>query len=116
MQRIEGTVATNSRPSGLERVHAQDSVRQEGWPVSRRNFLASALAVTGLGTARSLFRYEDYLFAANDARQLAIKKPVAVVEAPFNLGLRPPRPGHEPGVRYLAEKLTGYGLPKALAL
>ena len=32
-------------------------------------------------------------------------KPIAVLDAPSNLGLRPPRPDAEPGVRHLAEAL-----------
>lgn len=32
-------------------------------------------------------------------------RPIAVLDAPSNLGLRPPRPGAEPGVRHLASAL-----------
>ncbi|WP_394846063.1 arginase family protein [Pendulispora brunnea] len=35
---------------------------------------------------------------------------IGVVDAPFHLGLRPPKPGHEPGVRKLADALRGTGL------
>ena len=35
---------------------------------------------------------------------------IGVVDAPFNLGLRQPKPGHEPGVRKLAAALRGTGL------
>lgn len=38
----------------------------------------------------------------------------AVLDAPSNLGLRPPRPGVEPGVRRLADALRGCGLVEAL--
>ena len=88
--------------------------REEASVVSRRTFLASAVAATGCGAARSLFSYRDYFSAADDTKRFTIKKKIAVVEAPLNLGLRPPHPGHEPGVRLLARKLTAYGLPKAV--
>lgn len=32
-------------------------------------------------------------------------RPIAVLDAPSNLGLRPPSPGHEPGVRHMASAL-----------
>ncbi|WP_394851158.1 arginase family protein [Pendulispora rubella] len=35
---------------------------------------------------------------------------IGVVDAPFNLGLRPPKPGHEPGVRKLAGALRATDL------
>ncbi|MGH9014244.1 MAG: arginase family protein [Acidimicrobiia bacterium] len=35
---------------------------------------------------------------------------IAVLDAPSNLGLRPPREGHEPGVRLLAGALRGHGI------
>ncbi|WUH99753.1 arginase family protein [Spirillospora sp. NBC_00431] len=35
---------------------------------------------------------------------------IAVLDAPSNLGLRPPREGHEPGVRLLARALRGQGI------
>ena len=37
-------------------------------------------------------------------------KPAAVIDAPSNLGLRPPGPGLEPGVRRLASALRGRGI------
>ena len=37
-------------------------------------------------------------------------KPAAVIDAPSNLGLRPPGPGREPGVRRLASALRGRGI------
>jgi len=39
-----------------------------------------------------------------------VLKPVTVVDAPSNLGLRPPAPGREPGVRRLASTLRGRGI------
>lgn len=39
---------------------------------------------------------------------------IVAIDAPSNLGLRPPRPGHEPGVRRLPEALRGAGLLTAL--
>jgi arginase len=41
-------------------------------------------------------------------------KPLVVVEAPSNLGLMPPAPGREPGVRRLPEALALAGLPARL--
>ncbi|MES9537084.1 arginase family protein [Actinomadura sp. NPDC000600] len=35
---------------------------------------------------------------------------IAVLDAPSNLGLRPPREGHEPGVRRLARALRGHDI------
>jgi arginase len=40
---------------------------------------------------------------------------IAVLDAPTNLGLRPPRPGAEPGVRGLASALRGHDLVRRLA-
>ncbi|TDE18793.1 arginase family protein [Actinomadura sp. 6K520] len=40
---------------------------------------------------------------------------IAVLDAPSNLGLRPPREGHEPGVRRLARALRGHGILGRLA-
>ncbi len=37
-------------------------------------------------------------------------KPVAILDAPSNLGLRPPRPDHEPGVWRLAGALREHGI------
>lgn len=39
-----------------------------------------------------------------------MKRPIAVLDAPSNLGLRPPRPGAEPGVSGLARSLRGRAL------
>jgi arginase len=65
-------------------------------PLTRRQFLVTAAVLP----------------AALRARRL--KNPIAVIEAPFNLGLRPPRPGAQPGVRRLAEVLVANGLPGAI--
>jgi arginase len=40
--------------------------------------------------------------------------PVVILEAPSNLGLMPPAPGREPGVRRLPEALARAGLPAVL--
>jgi arginase len=40
---------------------------------------------------------------------------VFLIEAPSNLGLKPPRPGVEPGVRRLPEALAAAGLGEAIA-
>lgn len=40
---------------------------------------------------------------------------LTIIEAPSNLGLKPPAPGKEPGVRRLPEGLARAGLPAALA-
>src|SRR5688572_5801153 len=39
---------------------------------------------------------------------------ITVVDAPSNLGLRPPAPGVEPGVKGLAAALRGHGLVSRL--
>ncbi|MEV5708088.1 arginase family protein [Actinoallomurus sp. NPDC052274] len=39
-----------------------------------------------------------------------VQRSIAVLDAPSNLGLRPPREGHEPGVRGLAAALRGHGV------
>jgi arginase len=39
---------------------------------------------------------------------------LAVLDAPSNLGLRPPAPGREPGVRRLAEALRACGIVERL--
>jgi arginase len=39
-----------------------------------------------------------------------VTKSVSVIDAPSNLGLRPPGPGREPGVRRLASALRGRGI------
>lgn len=39
---------------------------------------------------------------------------IAVLDAPSNLGLRPPREGHEPGVRRLARALRGHRVVERL--
>ena len=41
-------------------------------------------------------------------------KPISVIDAPSNLGLRPPGPGLEPGVRRLASALRGRGVVERL--
>jgi arginase len=43
-----------------------------------------------------------------------MQRRLVVIEAPSNLGLKPPRPGAEPGVRRLPEALAAAGLPGAL--
>jgi arginase len=39
-----------------------------------------------------------------------MRKPLAMLDAPSNLGLRPPREGREPGVRRMAAALRATGL------
>lgn len=41
---------------------------------------------------------------------------IALLDAPSNLGLRPPSPGVEPGVKRLAEAIRATGLPKRLGV
>ncbi|MGI8821069.1 MAG: arginase family protein [Chthoniobacterales bacterium] len=41
-------------------------------------------------------------------------KPIAILDAPSNLGLRPPRPEHEPGVWRLAATLREHGIVSRL--
>src|SRR5512134_2274779 len=42
------------------------------------------------------------------------ERAVVIVEAPSNLGLMPPAPGREPGVRRMPEALARAGLPAEL--
>lgn len=44
-----------------------------------------------------------------------IRRPLVVIEAPSNLGLMPPAPGHEPGTRGAPDTLRSLGLHAALA-
>jgi arginase len=44
-----------------------------------------------------------------------IRRPLEIVEAPSNLGLRPPAPGRQPGVRRMPEALRAAGLHARLA-
>src|SRR5688572_15466055 len=39
-----------------------------------------------------------------------MKRPIVVLDAPSNLGLRPPAPGHAPGVYKLPDALRAQGL------
>ncbi len=43
-----------------------------------------------------------------------LPKPIVIVECPSNLGLKAPRPGHEPGVKRLPQWLHSHGLYNAL--
>lgn len=55
--------------------------------------------------------------ATRDARSVlnaAMSVVPTIIEAPSNLGLKPPRPGADPGVRRLPEALAAAGLPAAL--
>jgi len=47
--------------------------------------------------------------------QMAMTRAPTIIEAPSNLGLRPPRAGAAPGVRRLPEALAAAGLPAALS-
>ena len=44
----------------------------------------------------------------------ALERTIAVLDAPSNLGLRPPRPGAEPGCKKLAGALRGQGIVERL--
>ncbi len=44
----------------------------------------------------------------------APERTIAVLDAPSNLGLRPPRPGAEPGCKKLAGALRGQGIVERL--
>jgi arginase len=55
-------------------------------------------------TAGFLINRSRLLFASSGM------KPIAIFDAPSNLGLRPPRPGHEPGVWRLAATLREHGI------
>lgn len=87
--------------------------RSEFSRIGRREFLASAAAMGLLASAGKISAFGDTT-NSDDALPLVVKKPIVVVEAPFNLGLRPSAPGKQPGVRRLAQVLTEDGLPKAI--
>jgi arginase len=72
---------------------------------TRRIFLQRAMAAAASGLLASSGRP---LFA--EARM----KLVAILDAPSNLGLRPPRPDHEPGVWRLAAALREHGIVSLL--
>jgi arginase len=82
--------------------------------IGRRELLAAA-GVTGLlASASRAFSAFASIAASDNSIRLVVRRPVAIVEAPFNLGLRPPSPGKQPGVRRLAKVLREDGLPKAV--
>jgi arginase len=82
--------------------------------MKRRDFL-SAITISGaLAVTRNPLSSSDSPPATEDAQSSVIKRPIVIVEAPFNLGLRPPSPGKQPGVRRLAQVLSEDGLPKAV--
>lgn len=43
-----------------------------------------------------------------------MRRKIAVLDAPSNLGLRPPQPGRQPGVRHLPKSLRAHGLLQRL--
>jgi arginase len=47
-------------------------------------------------------------------KKKALERMIAVLDAPSNLGLRPPRPGAEPGCKKLAGALRGQGIVERL--
>jgi arginase len=49
-----------------------------------------------------------------DGAAMVGSRPVVVIEAPSNLGLKPPAPGREPGVRRLPETIRRAGLDERL--
>jgi arginase len=68
---------------------------------TRRRFLRQVMAGV---TAGFLINRSRLLFARSEM------KPIAILDAPSNLGLRPPRPKHEPGVWQLAAALRSQGI------
>ncbi|QWP78224.1 arginase family protein [Lysobacter sp. K5869] len=79
--------------------------------------LAGACALLALSACGAALAEPADAGAAVAARapRIAARAPrIAALDAPSNLGLRPPRPGQEPGVRRLPEALRGAGLLTAL--
>lgn len=66
---------------------------------------ALVLAMTGMGQAQEEDRTADSLHVAGG---------IVFLEAPSNLGLRPPKPGVEPGVKQLPEAIRATGLLRRL--
>ncbi|HEY3204963.1 MAG TPA: arginase family protein [Thermoanaerobaculia bacterium] len=55
-----------------------------------------------------------WLSARPAARKDSRPRPLVLIEAPSNLGLKPPKPGKEPGTRHLPEALARAGLSEKL--
>jgi arginase len=72
---------------------------------TRRSFLRKVMAGV---TAGFLINPSRLLFAKSEM------KPIAILDAPSNLGLRPPRPDHEPGAWRLAVALREHGIVSKL--
>jgi arginase len=72
-------------------------------------FKSAHLQIIVFGAALLLFA-----IAAQGAPQMTSPTPIAVVDAPSNLGLRPPAPGKEPGVKHLPDALRKAGLVERL--
>jgi arginase len=72
---------------------------------TRRIFIRKVMA----GVATGLLARPSRLLFAN-----AWMKQVTILDAPSNLGLRPPRPSHEPGVWRLAAALRKHGVVNQL--
>jgi arginase len=70
---------------------------------------AAHLQILIFGAALLLFA-----IAAEGAPQMTTPTPITVIDAPSNLGLRPPKPGVEPGVRRLPEALRKTGFIERL--
>jgi len=70
----------------------------------------------GVAPFLSLVLVEMQLFILGNPAHAAQPKPpsIAVIDAPSNLGLRPPKPGVEPGVKYLPNALRKAGLVERL--
>jgi arginase len=55
-----------------------------------------------------------FAIAAQGAPHMTTPTPIAVIDAPSNLGLRPPKPNTEPGVKHLPEALRKTGFIERL--
>ncbi len=93
---------------------AKETAGNEVSEIGRRQFLASAAALGLLASALKPLSARASTGASVTSKVQTVKQTIAIVEAPSNLGLRPPSPGRQPGVRRLAQALVADGLPKAI--
>lgn len=81
---------------------------------SRRSILRAVLGAALAYPAAILSGRDDAPSSNRGTRQAPVKS-IAVLDAPSNLGLRPPREDHEPGVWRLPQSLRAQGIVKKLA-
>src|SRR4029450_4924340 len=70
--------------------------------------------VAGLVIPSVFFTRARAIFASPAPSHEPLMRPIAILDAPSNLGLRPPRENHEPGVWRLPQSLRAQGIVKKL--